>query len=250
MKGLSRATAQRIVQARLQGAFDSLEHLVARAGLSQSELALLAEAGALESCVQGRRQAMWRAAAPREKSGLFAGRMLDPCVPALPALGAAEQLSLDYGRTGVSVEQHPLAILRPQLGKRVVRSDRLPGRRSGGMVEVAGMVICRQRPATASGVVFLTLEDEAGFVNLVVYARVYEALRHVLGTQSLLHVRGKLEISRRPADTAEAPASHDSTTAPLSQGTVHVLVESARGLHLRGASSRRLELGSMSRDFH
>lgn len=270
VKGLGEEAGQRIEQARARAPFSSLEDLATRAALNRGELSALAEAGAISSLVGGaagdaaaepanRRQAIWRAHAPREDSGLFHGMTLDSAVPQLAEPSRAEQLVLDYARTGVSVGDHPMKIARPHLGARVKRAKDLLMAPKGTRVEVAGMVICRQRPATASGVVFMTLEDETGFVNLVLWARTFEALHRVATTASLVRVKGKVDRSDIPVTNAAAPTA-----------TIHVIVESMIPLSTSPDTPRRRrravatgeakmaevqgEIGealpSMSRDFH
>ncbi len=200
VRGLGEKSGRRIEEARASGArFASVEDLAARASLQRDDLDALAEAGALESIVRGRREAMWKVRAPRGE-GLFAGIDLGDAAPAMPALTRAEQLVLDYGRTGISVGDHPMRRARGFLGragpgarKRVFRSSELASIPHGTPVTSAGMVICRQRPQTASGVVFITLEDEEGFINLILYAHVFDRFRHVATTSALLYGHGKIE---------------------------------------------------------
>jgi error-prone DNA polymerase len=192
VRGLGEKSGERIVVARALGSFASIEELGERASLRRDELDALAEAGALESIVRGRREAMWKVRAPRGE-GLFAGVDLGDAPPAMPVLSRAEQLVLDYARTGISVGDHPMRLARPSLPKRVRRSSELAAIPHGGRVTSAGMVICRQRPQTASGVVFITLEDEEGFINLILYAHVFDRFRHVATTSTLLLGHGKIE---------------------------------------------------------
>ena len=135
---------------------------------------------------------MWKVRAPRSK-GLFAGVDLGDDAPPMPPMTRAEQLVLDYDRTGVSVKDHAMRLVRPSLAKRVRRSSELGAIAHGSPVTTAGMVICRQRPGTASGVVFITLEDEEGFINLILYAHVFDELRHVATTSALLLAKGTIE---------------------------------------------------------
>ena len=114
-------------------------------------------------------------------------------VPNLPPLTRTEQLLLDYERTGLSVGDHPMRIARLHLPKRVKRGAELVSMAQGARVASAGLVICRQRPQTASGVVFVTMEDETGFINLILYARIFDRLRHVATTSTLLLAEGKIE---------------------------------------------------------
>jgi error-prone DNA polymerase len=192
VRGLGEESGRRIEEARKGARFATVEDLASRASLRRDELDALAEAGALESIVRGRREAMWKVRAPRGE-GLFAGVDLGDVAPTMPALTRAEQLVLDYARTGLSVSDHPMRLARPNLPKRVRRSSELAAIPHGAPVTSAGMVICRQRPGTASGVVFITLEDEEGFINLILYAHVFDRFRHVATTNALLVGHGKIE---------------------------------------------------------
>jgi error-prone DNA polymerase len=152
----------------------------------------------------------------------------------------AEQLVLDYERTGVSVSDHPMKLIRPRLSKKVQSSRDVLSIRSGTKVSVAGMVICRQRPGTASGVVFITMEDEYGFSNLVLWSRVFEEYRHVATTSRLLMVHGRIERSDDPKGEKSADPK-----ARAPQSVVYVIAE-----RLEKLDSQLPALDSMSRDFH
>jgi error-prone DNA polymerase len=204
VKGLGEESGRRIEAAKAGGRpFLSIEDLIDRARLKKNEVEALAEAGALEAILQGRREAMWKVRAPRLAPGagaeappqasLFAGMDLGDAVPKLPKLTRSEQLVLDYERTGLSVADHPMRIARPQLPKGTLSSKELMKTPHGAWAKAAGLVICRQRPGTASGVVFVTMEDEEGFINLILWARVFEKLRHVATTSGLLLAQGKVE---------------------------------------------------------
>jgi error-prone DNA polymerase len=234
VKGFGERPARAIEVARAERRFASLEDLVRRAALKKNEVEALAEAGALEELVQGRRQALWKARAPRTE-GLFESvDVLEGDVP-LPPLGAAEQLLLDYGRLGLSVNDHPMRHLRDRLRhQRVLTARELEQQPQGRRASVAGLVLTRQRPGTASGVVFITLEDETGIMNLILYSRVFEehylAARHA----ALLLARGKVErqvTEPRPGEVGKA--------VPI----VHLLVDRLDRLDVPGVHS-------MSRDFH
>jgi error-prone DNA polymerase len=236
VKGIGESTGRAIEAARGERPFSSLDDLVRRAKLKKNEIEALAEAGALEDLVPGRRQALWKARAPRIK-GLF--EPLDVSEPevTLPPLPRAQQLLLDYGRKGLSVDDHPMNHLRARLRRRrVITAAELYTRPKGEKVTVAGLVLTRQRPGTASGVVFITLEDETGVCNLILYSgtfdRYYLAGRHA----SLLLAKGKVErevTAVRPGEVGEA--------TPV----VHLLVEHLERLDVPGR-----DVESMSRDFH
>jgi len=227
VKGLGEASGRRIEAARRGGRFASVEDLAARAALARDELHALAEAGALDPLVAtaSRRAALWQVHAPRPE-GLFAGLLPPGELPVLPPMPRAQQLLLDYDRTGLSVADHPMRLMRARHRtlEGVLGSAELARAPHGERVHVAGVVICRQRPQTASGVVFVTLEDEHGFLNAVLYARVFEEYRRVATTSTMLLVEGEVQ---RSGDV------------------VYVVAERLRRLVLRDA-----EISSMSRDFH
>jgi error-prone DNA polymerase len=231
VKGLSDKVATRIVTARRERPFSSLHDLIVRTALHKDDLERLAEAGALEPLVPGRRNALWKARAPRV-GGLFEKtEVVEPEV-ALPPLRAAEQLLLDYGRKGLSVSDHPMRHLRERMRARGVRTaEEVLKARQGERVSVAGLVTCRQQPGTASGVVFITLEDETGNSNLILWNAVYERLRLVARHSTLLLAHGSIE--RQPGAELDTPA------------VVHVIVTDLERLDVPEGRMR-----ASSRDFH
>ena len=191
VRGLGEEAGKRIEAARRTRAFASVEDLVARAGQGKREVEALAHAGALVGFGLARREAMWKVRAPR--SDLFDGVELGDALPELPPMSRAEQLVLDYETTGVSVGDHAMKVVRPRLPRHYKSARDLMTANNGARVSTAGMVICRQRPGTASGVVFITMEDETGFVNLILWSRTFEKWRHVATTSSMLVAHGKVE---------------------------------------------------------
>ncbi len=192
VKGLSEEPGRRIEQARRTQGFASVEDLVARARLDKREIEALAHAGALVGFGLGRREAMWKVRAPRQHE-LYAGAPLGDDRPELAPLSRAEQLVIDLETTGVVVGDHAMKVVRPYLPRHYRSSRDLLSEPHGASVSTAGMVICRQRPGTASGVVFVTMEDETGFVNLVLWPRTFERWRQVATTASMLVAHGKIE---------------------------------------------------------
>jgi error-prone DNA polymerase len=195
IRGLPRAVGEAIVAARRRAPFDGLGDLVRRAGLSRAWLVRLAEAGALGSMAPDRRSALWRSLAlgTEEPGDLFAGVAPVEPEPDLPEPTAAEEVSADFATTGLSVRGHPMAVMRGGLAGRVRTArelSRLPDRSA---VEIAGLVIVRQRPETAHGIVFVSLEDETGIANLVVMPDVYERFRPVVRGSPFLLARGQVE---------------------------------------------------------
>ncbi|XXX79739.1 error-prone DNA polymerase [Sorangium sp. So ce134] len=198
VKGLGDAAVDAIVAAREEAPFTSLPDLVRRTELKKNEVEALAEAGALAALVPARREALWRARAPRV-DGLFEGVPIEKDSDVgLPPLKPLEQLALDYGRVGLSLHDHPMRHLRPALkrrrgGGRVRTAEEIKAARNGESVRVAGMVVGRQRPGTASGVTFVTLEDETGVVNVIVQKQVFDDHYQVARYAALLLVAGRVE---------------------------------------------------------
>jgi error-prone DNA polymerase len=259
VKGLGEDAGRRVVAAREASPFTGTEDVAARAKLGKKELDALAEAGAFDVFFDGsRRSAMWAASAPAP-APLFAGAAHEEPRPLLAPLARAEQLVLDFERTGTSrTGDHPMRVVRPRLPRGVLTSRELAHARDGTLVRTAGMVICRQRPGTASGVVFMTLEDELGFVNLVLWARVFEELRHVATSSPLLLVHGKVQIGDAPPPAHERSAR--ASQGPLlddgaprlartdGSDVVHVIVSRLERLSLDVRRAARVP--PMSRDFH
>jgi len=269
IKGLGEIAGQAVVDARSAGQFESLEDFVQRTGLNQREVEALAEAGALESLEKGRRNALWKSRAPRT-GGLFEGMSAGESSVGLPVMHAAEQLVMDYGRKGLSVGDHPLKHHRARLAKMgAVRAADLFYLKKGTKVLVAGLVMARQRPATASGVVFITLEDETGSANLIVYSQVFEQYNHVARHSQMLLVAGEIErdtrlpVSKRPPESERENGEHQVAPLPMHEEkgdsvehqipVIHVLV---KHIERWGNTARRdvfradPNLKGFSRDFH
>ncbi|WP_437969662.1 error-prone DNA polymerase [Sorangium sp. So ce260] len=223
VKGLGEAAVAAIVAAREEAPFTSLPDLVTRTELKKNEVEALAEAGALATLVPARREALWRARAPRVE-GLFEGVPIERDKDVgLPPLRPLEQLALDYGRVGLSLHDHPMRHLRPALkrrrgGGRVRTAEEIKAARNGESVRVAGMVVGRQRPATASGVTFVTLEDETGVVNVIVQKQVFADHYQVARHAALLLVAGRVErqgevihVVARELERLELPSGDEVT---------------------------------------
>lgn len=195
IRGMREDDARRIEQARQSGAFRDVEDLSVRARLDASAHERLADAGALGGLVGHRYQARWAMAGVEEQLPLFAGVSTpNEAAPGLPAPSQGEDLLTDYATLGTTLGPHPLALLRQALRTRRCRSSReLQTVEHGRPVSVAGLVIGRQRPQTASGVIFVTLEDEFGLVNVVVWHDLAERQRRVLVQSQMLRIDGHLE---------------------------------------------------------
>jgi len=202
VKGLKQEEMARLV-ARRAGGYADLADLRRRAGVGAAALDRLARADAFASLALDRRGAIWGAIG-LERTGheqglppLFAwaeGRTArpEPAV-ALPPMTLGQEVAEDYANLRLTLRRHPLALLRPWLGRRVIEAARLAEIDDGRRVEVAGLVLVRQRPGTASGVIFVTVEDETGVANLVVWPTVFERFRRVVLGAQLMAVRGKVQ---------------------------------------------------------
>ncbi len=187
--------------------YSSVRELAQRTGLSEDELRALAESGACDGFGLRRRELLWQLGlVPRPTSvpgtGGEAKQLalpLEPTVatPALPEPTVWERMLTDYRTTSLSVGVHPLELLRPHLPPGTVSSTQLRGLEHGADIQLAGLVVARQRPATANGVVFMLLEDELAQMNLIVLPQVYERYRAVVRSEPLLLVRGRYEHADR-----------------------------------------------------
>ena len=181
-----------------QARFGSLDDLVARTGVRRDELATLAEIGALNAFGYDRRTALWQIERAVKKEGeLFKeteDRRQETDSP-LPVMTPVERVVADYAGTGLTVGPHPMSFRRRELAMRgVLRAIDLPQGRHGRRVRVAGAVITRQRPGTAKGFVFLTLEDETGVANIIVQPPVFAEQKVAILEQPFLLVEGQLQI--------------------------------------------------------
>ncbi len=195
---IGKKLAQKIVDERdSHGAFRDMRDLVRRVGLDTAQLEALATAGAFDCFELSRREAMWLAgSAAEDRAEYLPDSMTTVQVPLFTDQTAFETLASDLWATGVSTDDHPLAHFRPGLDERgVLPSAELRAAESGRRVEVAGLVTHRQRPATASGITFLNLEDEQGLVNVICSVGVWNRYRRTVRESSALIVRGILERS-------------------------------------------------------
>ena len=205
VKGLANADAARIVAARADRGFTSVDDLWRRAGVPTASLVGLAEADAFRPAMGlARREALWAIKALRDEPlPLFAAAAareeaviaeLDEPSVALRPMTAGREVVEDYGHIGLTLRDHPLTFLRQDLRRRrIVTCDEAMNARDGRWVEAAGLVLVRQRPGSAKGVMFLTMEDETGTANVVIWVKVFEKFRRVLLGASMLAVRGRIQ---------------------------------------------------------
>ncbi|TWD52040.1 error-prone DNA polymerase [Pseudomonas sp. SJZ131] len=220
IKGFREDDARRIEAARSRGAFVDVADLGERAQLDARAQEQLADAGALRGLAGDRHRARWEVAGVQKQLGLFAGLPRQEEVEvSLPKPTVGEDLHADYATVGTTLGPHPLALLRAELKARRCRSSReLLDVEHGRPVSVAGLVTGRQRPGTASGVTFVTLEDEFGNVNVVVWRDLAERQRQVLVGAQLLKVDGRWE---REGEVRHLIAGRMSDLSPLLDG-IHV----------------------------
>ncbi|MFP6611710.1 MAG: error-prone DNA polymerase [Pirellulales bacterium] len=227
VRGLSPAAAGAIEQARVTK-FDSIADLTERTGLDRPVVECLAAADVFGSLRLDRRGALWQALdqAPKpEEQPLFVDvRPADSPLPVLPKLTAQEEVFADYRAAGLSLRQHPISFYRQQLDVlNVVPTAQLAECKNNRPVRVAGLVLMRQRPSTANGITFVTLEDETGICNLIIHARTWQRFDLVARRSSALIAGGKLERKNE---------------------VLHVIVH-----HLEEMTARLSSLNHRSRDF-
>ena len=195
LKGFHAADWEELVNARAECAFESIEDLVTRTRLGVRPLRALAESGALDPLSGGRRDALWSVLGAHAERGQSLPLSDDPVLePTFQPLDSLQTIAWDYQTTSSSAHGHPLSAMRETLDRlKFPDARRVAAMRNGKKTKYAGLVICRQRPGTAGGVVFMTLEDETGFVNLVVWQKVFEEYSLIARTQSFLGVTGKVQ---------------------------------------------------------
>jgi error-prone DNA polymerase len=194
VRGLQRAEADRILIERARSPFTSVDELAARAGLPRRAVQSLAAAGTLSVLSTHRHEANWQALGIERLPALVAGLGAREQPLVLPAPSEEQDVLADYRHLGLTTGRHPLALLRPSLRRKGFSSSGdLQQLMDGGRVRVAGLVTHMQQPATASGVVFASLEDEDGILNIIIWPRVFQAQRRFALESSLLAVEGTLQ---------------------------------------------------------
>ena len=195
VKGLSEESGRCIEESRSTGLFENTQQLVERTGLGKRELGVLASAGALKMLEGHRHRARWAVAGVEQPTALFPSVERYEAAPLLRQPTEGQNIVADYQSTGLTLERHPMHLLRDRLNRyRYCSAEQLPDLSNGQSISVAGLVISRQRPATASGVTFVTLEDETGYMNLIVWKQVAERHRAALLNAKLMGVRGEVQI--------------------------------------------------------
>ncbi len=224
IRSLSESAAQRIVAARIERPFADLADLKRRAGLDRESLKHLAAADALHSLVGHRREAFWETIGIEDDTAAFSAPT-DAIQASLLLPSEGSDIVEDYRSTGLTLRRHPVALLRPKLTDlRALSALQIKQAANGKWVRTAGIVTCRQRPSTANGTTFITLEDETGFVNVVVWSSIAQRFRKTLVISRFMMVSGKIETQGE---------------------VVHLIAD-----HLLDQSKFLGALATSSRDFH
>ena len=195
VKGLSEEAGRRIVEQRFMEGYHSTQALLEAIELDRRELGVLASAGALEVLEGHRHRARWAVAGVEKPTPLLTSMERFEATPLLRKPTEGQDIVADYQSLGLTLGRHPVRLLRHRLDRyRYLQAERMPDLVTGTAVSVAGIVITKQRPGTASGVTFVTLEDETGHINLVVWKQVAEQYRAALLNAKLMGIQGELQI--------------------------------------------------------
>ena len=193
IKGMRKEHVDQIQHARSKNIFTDLVDFTRRSALPRPALALLAESGALFSLEKNRRKARWHLQGTLDLP-LFRGLLPDTDPVPIRSPTAEEELKSDFQTTGLSICHDPVAMLRPILNRRgVITAAQVMESNSNALVRVAGIISHRQRPKTASGIIFMTLEDETGMLNLVVKPHLFQRQRKLILGRNMLQVTARIQ---------------------------------------------------------
>jgi DNA polymerase III alpha subunit len=256
--GLANADAGLISILRTEQPFTSIEDLWRRAGISVKALKHLAEADAFGSLGVNRRDALWTIeglsdevmplfAAADERDRMIRSEVVEPEVELVPMTEGREVVE-DYRSTGLTLRRHPLAFLRQELTSRRIRScGDLQHVRDGHRVAVAGLVLVRQKPGSAKGVTFMTIEDETDVANLVIWSTVFETHRRLILSSGMIGCRGRLQ---REGGVTHLIAEHfidfSDLLRSVAERDVELRLGSGRGDESKIGTRDRLRIGPMA----
>ncbi len=272
IKGLSEVTAARLMAAREGGGlFDSVEDLARRAGLTRAEMDRLANGDAFGSLQTRRREAGWRALALSgpdlplfEAGGGERAGAADVSGSVLPSMRLSEEVAADYSSLALSLKAHPLSFLRRRFHRAGYRpcAD-LKTARNGSRIGIAGLVLVRQRPGSAKGVIFATLEDETGVANVIIWPKLFQRFRKAVIGAKLMAVTGRVQREGEVIHlVADQVADRSSALAALREGVFDTALAHADEVARPGADAREkpkrnralatagAEIIPASRDFH
>ncbi|MEE8236827.1 MAG: OB-fold nucleic acid binding domain-containing protein, partial [Gammaproteobacteria bacterium] len=194
VKGLSAAGAEQVIEARRTRRFTNIQDLAERTGLGRKDLNVLAASGALKSLAKNRHRARWDVAGVQKRTPLFPQIRIPEGAPLLRIPTEGQDIATDYRHLGFTLGRHPLALLRTRLiAMHIEQASVVTELEHGTATYAAGLVITRQRPGSAAGVTFVTIEDETGYLNLVVWERRAKDQRSILLGATLLGVRGHVQ---------------------------------------------------------
>jgi len=194
VKSLGEEAAERIMAARGEAPFTGVQDLAMRAALERRALEALADAGALRDLAGNRHLTFWQVAGSEQELPLAPVPRAAEATPLLAPPTEGQNIAADYRSHGLTLGRHPLALLRDELGAaHIVTAAALRDLPHGRVLRVAGIVTARQRPQSAGGVMFITLEDETGFVNLIAWEKVWSRARRAANNSRLLEVQGMLQ---------------------------------------------------------
>jgi error-prone DNA polymerase len=257
VKGLNNDHAADLIGARAEQPYSAIAELWQRAGIPTAALERIAEAGGFHAIGLDRRQALWAIRGlPDTTLPLFAGAGIgnEPEV-VLPPMTQGSEVVEDYRSVGLTLRQHPVAFLRAELVRdRIVPCAALVDLRDGARTTVAGVILVRQRPGSASGVVFITIEDETGHANLIVWPPVFERQRLLVMSASMIACRGKVQ---KEGEIIHVVADHltdlSGLLASVGQRDGAFPIAHGRGdavSHPNGGDPREHEIKVTTRDFH
>lgn len=195
VKGLREEDMKVLVEGRKEKMYASI-HELREIGLSETVLEKLADADAFRSVGHDRRNALWEVSIKDRPQALFAGQQINDSAEkiSLPEMTLSEHVIHDYAATSLSLKAHPVSFVREQLDRlHILSTSKLSTAKDGDLVKVAGLILVRQRPGTASGICFITIEDETGTANLVVFQKLFDQYRKEIIQSRLLMVEGKLQ---------------------------------------------------------
>ncbi|MGB0371046.1 MAG: DNA polymerase III subunit alpha [Opitutales bacterium] len=226
IKSVSQNAMKHMITSRDEQPFSSIFDFCRRTRFNHDELRTLASAGTLNTLARDRRSALWAVeASSSQVDDLFSNtddNLLEPETPLNP-MTWEERVQTDFATTGVTVGAHPMRQIRDNLPKHIRRASDLEKCGNNSFVAIAGAVICRQRPGTAKGIVFISLEDETGVANIIVYPQMFEERRLIIVSEPFLHIQGILQKA---------------------EGTIHI-----KARHIEPMLSASLPAGA-SHDFH
>lgn len=244
VSGLSQAGVERILQTRQEALFKNITDLKCRANLTTEDMEALAAGDVLKNLVGHRHKAFWQVSGSESPIPLLGPPHFTEAEPMLRGPEYGQDIAQDYSTLGFSLKGHPVALLRSRLSsKGVTSAERCWDLKDTSTVTVAGLIICRQRPGSSSGVIFLTLEDETGYLNIVVWPKVVEAQRYPLLKARLLAVNGRIQREKAVLHIVanKLKALDHWFEQPLAQGFIKGCQDS---------NYKKVDLPLHSRNFH